>query len=70
MLLDYIKDGVNPEQIVKSMNSVFDPTKYCMQQALPTDGQVAVAEKLIFEKGYSESLKRVFATRDDIHLVS
>lgn len=65
-LLGWLKDGDSFQSILGKFTAMVDPMKYKRAQVAPSAGNVAAAEKLIAELGVGESLKRRWATVDEV----
>lgn len=65
-MLEDIHDGLNEETIKTKFNMKMDPTRYMRPQANPSIGNVKRAEEIMKKLGIENSLKRRFATLEDL----
>lgn len=63
---EYIASFDNPTVAKRTFLKMVDPINYQRPKALPSEGNVAVAEKLIADLGVARSLERRSASVDDI----
>lgn len=65
-LLEDLEQGYGIELAAKRFADKMNPIKYQRPQAAPTAGNIQRAEKIVADLGIQESLKRRFATEEDI----
>lgn len=65
-LLDDIKEGKSVPEIVRSFKEKMDPLQYMRPQAAPSQGNIQQAEKIVEKLGITASLRRRFATFEEI----
>lgn len=65
-LLDDIKRGLSLVDIKANFDKKMAPDKYMRPQAAPSTGNLVQAEKLVSEMGVAGSLKRRYATMNDL----
>ena len=68
-VLDDIRNSVHIDEIKRKFEEKTDPLKYQRPQSSPSDANIEQAEKIIKQLGIAESLKRRFATVDEIEKV-
>src|SRR4029078_7195541 len=65
-LMDDVKNGVSFEVASKKWSEKMHPLQYMRPQALPSDGAIERAEKLVEKLGIAPSLERRFARLAEI----
>lgn len=65
-LLSDIDEGYSVDSIIERYNEMADPINYRRPKSGPTEGNIKEAEKLIADLGLEPSLKRKFATLEEI----
>lgn len=68
-LLDDIQDGFSTDEIKRRFDEKVNPLKYHRPQVAPGAANVRRAEEIVAKLGLANSLKRRFATLDDIQTV-
>lgn len=69
VLLDAIEAGKAFSEVKRIFEEKMDPMKYQRAQVLPAAGTVAQAEKLVEKLGVANSLKRKYATLQDVEAI-
>lgn len=65
-LLDDIKSGLSFESVSSRFAAKMNPANYMRSQVAPSQGNIQQAEKIIKKLGIEESLRRRYATFDEI----
>lgn len=65
-LLDDIKEGLTFESIRRRFAEKMNPSNYMRSQSAPTEGNIEQAEKIVEKLGITESLRRRYATFEEI----
>ncbi|MGG0794784.1 hypothetical protein ABE137_12360 [Brevibacillus laterosporus] len=65
-LLDDIVSGYSIDVISRRFAEKMNPSNYMRAQSAPTQGNIQQAEKIVEKLGFSESLKRRYATYEEI----
>lgn len=65
-LLDNIFEHLDDNYVVNDFNRMVDPINYKRPNALPTENQVKIAEKIISDMGLEDSLKRTILKFEDL----
>lgn len=68
-LLEDIESGMAFPLVKSRFDAKMSPLRYQRPQSAPTEGNIARAEKIVAEMGIAPSLKRRFATLDEIQSI-